>query len=73
MFTVYILHSITLDRYYVGFTNDFERRLTALLNSKLEYICPAKCVNYVNFSKNCVTTTFIVCHIFMRSVFNTKI
>ena len=41
MFTVYILHSITLDRYYVGFTNDFERRLTALLNSKLEYICPA--------------------------------
>jgi putative endonuclease len=28
MYTVYILHSKTVDRYYIGYTNDIERRLT---------------------------------------------
>jgi putative endonuclease len=28
MYTLYILHSKKLDRYYVGFTNDLSRRLT---------------------------------------------
>lgn len=28
MFIVYILHSQSLDRYYVGYTNDLERGLT---------------------------------------------
>jgi len=28
MFTLYILYSARLDRYYVGFTNDIERRLS---------------------------------------------
>jgi putative endonuclease len=37
MFTVYILHSNTLDRYYVGFTNDFERRLTEHNRKKGKY------------------------------------
>jgi putative endonuclease len=27
MYTLYILYSISLDRYYVGYTNDLERRL----------------------------------------------
>ncbi len=27
MYTVYILHSETIDRYYVGFTNNIVRRL----------------------------------------------
>ncbi len=27
MYTLYILHSKSLDRYYVGYTNDLERRL----------------------------------------------
>ena len=26
MFTVYILYSSAIDKYYVGYTNDFERR-----------------------------------------------
>ena len=28
MFTVYILYSNSLDKYYVGYTNDLERRLS---------------------------------------------
>ena len=28
MFTVYILHSISLNKYYVGYTNDITRRLS---------------------------------------------
>lgn len=28
MYTLYILHSKKLDRYYVGFTNDLARRLS---------------------------------------------
>jgi putative endonuclease len=28
MYKVYILYSKKLDRYYVGYTNDFERRIT---------------------------------------------
>jgi putative endonuclease len=28
MFTLYILHSKTVDRYYVGYTNDIVRRLS---------------------------------------------
>ncbi len=28
MYTLYILHSITLDRYYIGYTNDIVRRLS---------------------------------------------
>ena len=33
MNTVYILHSSTLNRYYIGFTTDFELRLDFHLNS----------------------------------------
>jgi putative endonuclease len=28
MYTLYILHSKSIDRYYVGYTNDLERRLS---------------------------------------------
>jgi putative endonuclease len=28
MFTLYILYSKTFDRYYVGYTNDLERRIS---------------------------------------------
>lgn len=28
MFTLYILYSVKLDRYYVGYTNNIERRLS---------------------------------------------
>ena len=28
MYTLYILHSKNLDRYYVGYTNDLQRRLS---------------------------------------------
>jgi putative endonuclease len=28
MFTVYILYSKSIDRYYVGYTNDIQRRLS---------------------------------------------
>jgi putative endonuclease len=28
MFTVYILYSKSLDRYYVGYTNDIDRRIS---------------------------------------------
>ena len=28
MYTLYILHSKSLDRYYVGYTNDLDRRLS---------------------------------------------
>ena len=33
MFCVYILHSIKLNRFYIGFTTDFEVRLDFHLNS----------------------------------------
>ena len=33
MALVYILHSITLNRYYIGFTMDFDARLDFHLNS----------------------------------------
>jgi putative endonuclease len=28
MYTLYILHSKSIDRFYVGYTNDFERRIS---------------------------------------------
>jgi putative endonuclease len=37
MFTVYVLHSQSLNRYYVGFTNDLERRLTEHNRKKGKY------------------------------------
>ena len=37
MFIVYILHSQSLDRYYVGYTNDLERRLTEHNRKKGKY------------------------------------
>jgi len=37
MFTVYILHSNSLDRYYVGYTNDLERRLKEHNRKKGKY------------------------------------
>jgi putative endonuclease len=33
-FCVYILHSDKLNRYYIGFTSDFDTRLDFLLNSE---------------------------------------
>jgi putative endonuclease len=37
MYIVYILYSISLDRYYVGFTNDLERRLSEHNRKKGKY------------------------------------
>ena len=37
MFTVYILFSQSLNRYYVGYTNDLERRLTEHNRKKGKY------------------------------------
>jgi len=37
MFTVYILQSQSLNRYYVGFTNDLERRLSEHNRKKGKY------------------------------------
>ena len=37
MFTVYVLHSQSLNRYYVGFTNDLVRRLTEHNRKKGKY------------------------------------
>jgi putative endonuclease len=37
MFTVYILQSQSLNRYYVGYTNDLERRLTEHNRKKGKY------------------------------------
>ncbi len=37
IFTVYILYSKVIDRYYVGFTNDMERRLTEHNRKKGKY------------------------------------
>ena len=37
MFTLYILYSKTIDRYYVGYTNDFERRLSEHNRIKHKY------------------------------------
>ena len=37
MFNVYILYSKTLDKYYVGYTNDLERRLVEHNRKKGKY------------------------------------
>jgi putative endonuclease len=37
MYTLYILHSKSVDRYYVGFTNDLERRLSEHNRIKAKY------------------------------------
>ena len=37
MFVLYILYSEKLDRYYVGYTNDFERRLSEHNRMKGKY------------------------------------
>ena len=37
MFTVYILFSSSIDKYYVGYTNDLERRLTEHNRKKGKY------------------------------------
>ena len=37
MYTVYILKSESIDRYYVGYTNDLERRLTEHNRKKGKY------------------------------------
>ncbi len=37
IFTVYILYSKVIDRYYVGYTNDLERRLTEHNRKKGKY------------------------------------
>ena len=37
MFTLYILYSHSLDRYYVGYTNDIERRLQEHNRKKGKY------------------------------------
>ncbi len=37
MFTLYILHSKLLDRYYIGYTNDIERRLAEHNRKKGKY------------------------------------
>jgi putative endonuclease len=37
MYTLYILYSISLDRYYVGYTNDLKRRLSEHNRKKGKY------------------------------------
>ena len=37
MFNVYILYSKTLDKYYVGYTNDLERRISEHNRKKGKY------------------------------------
>ena len=37
MFTVYILYSKSIDRYYVGYTNDIQRRLSEHNRPKHKY------------------------------------
>ncbi len=37
MYTLYILYSKSIDRYYVGYTNDLERRLTEHNRKKGKY------------------------------------
>jgi predicted GIY-YIG superfamily endonuclease len=37
MYTLYILHSETLDRYYVGYTNNIARRLEEHIRKKGKY------------------------------------
>ncbi len=37
LFIVYILHSSKLDRYYVGYTNDIERRISEHNRKKGKY------------------------------------
>ena len=37
MYSLYILYSISLDRYYVGYTNDLERRLSEHNRKKGKY------------------------------------
>jgi len=37
MYTLYILHSMTLDRYYIGYTNDINRRLSEHNRIKRKY------------------------------------
>ena len=37
MFTVYILFSSSIDKYYIGYTNDLERRLTEHNRKKGKY------------------------------------
>ena len=37
MYTLYILHSESLDRYYVGYTNDLSRRLSEHNRKKGKY------------------------------------
>jgi len=37
MYTMYILYSKSLDRYYVGYTNDLERRLSEHNRKKGKY------------------------------------
>ena len=37
MFTLYILYSKSLDRYYVGYTNDLERRIDEHNRKKGKY------------------------------------
>ena len=37
MFTVYILFGSSIDKYYVGYTNDLERRLTEHNRKKGKY------------------------------------
>jgi putative endonuclease len=37
MYTLYILYSVKLDRFYVGYTNDFSRRLSEHNRLKVKY------------------------------------
>ena len=37
MYSVYILYSYSIDRYYVGYTNDLERRLSEHNRKKSKY------------------------------------
>ncbi len=37
MYSVYILYSNSIDRYYVGYTNDLERRLSEHNRKKSKY------------------------------------
>jgi len=50
-FCVYILHSIKLNRYYIGFTSDFDTRLDFHLNSDVQRKFTHKANDWTTFLK----------------------
>jgi len=65
MYTVYILHSKKPGRYYIGYTNDIERRLSDHNQKKYRVLPVLKftiCYNILNKLK---TQNYILLHIYL--------